>query len=73
MLSPESITGGERKMVGSVMFFEMETLEEVRKLIESDIYYTSEVVGLLRITSASVLISLVNSVGSREIGDCAFR
>lgn len=44
MLSPESITGGEKKMVGSVMFFEMESLEDVRKLIESDIYYTSGVV-----------------------------
>ena len=44
MLSPESITGGERKMVGSVMMFEADTLEEVEKIIKNDIYYTSGVV-----------------------------
>ena len=45
MLSPESVEpGGEVKMVGSVLVFEAETIEEVRKTVESDIYYTSGVV-----------------------------
>lgn len=31
-------------MVGSLVIVEAESLEEVRKLIESDVYYTSNVV-----------------------------
>lgn len=33
-------------MTGSLMFYEAESVEEVRKIIESDIYYTSGVVRL---------------------------
>jgi len=43
MFSPESITGGEQKMLGSVLFFDADTIEEVRKVVERDIYYTSGV------------------------------
>lgn len=47
MLTPESIQlGSEKKMVGSVLIFEAETLEAVRKVVERDIYYTSGVVCL---------------------------
>jgi len=35
---------GRTKMTGSLMFFEGESIEEVRKIVESDIYYTSGVV-----------------------------
>jgi uncharacterized protein len=38
---------GRKKMTGSLMFYEAENIEEVRKVIESDIYYTSGVVRLL--------------------------
>ena len=31
-------------MVGSLVFFEADSIEEVRKVVESDIYYTSNVV-----------------------------
>ena len=46
MLTPESATlpATERKMVGSVFVCEAESLEEVRALMESDVYYTSGVV-----------------------------
>ncbi|KAG8883230.1 hypothetical protein FRB98_003207 [Tulasnella sp. 332] len=44
-LTPESITGGDKKMIGSMMLFEAESLEEVRARIESDIYYKKNVVG----------------------------
>ena len=46
MLTPESATlpAAERKMVGSVFVCEAESLEEVRALMESDVYYTSGVV-----------------------------
>ncbi|KAJ6454700.1 hypothetical protein C8R45DRAFT_1037749 [Mycena sanguinolenta] len=43
LLSPESITGGEKKIVGSCMIYEAESLETVKALVESDIYYTSGV------------------------------
>ncbi|KAJ7098289.1 hypothetical protein C8R44DRAFT_357732 [Mycena epipterygia] len=43
LLTPESLTGGEKQMVGSMMIYEAESLEVVRKIIESDIYYTSGV------------------------------
>lgn len=33
-------------MIGSLMFFEAESVEEVRKIVEADIYYTSNVVRL---------------------------
>jgi hypothetical protein len=47
MLTPESIEpGGESKMIGSVLVYEAESLEEVRKVVESDIYYKSGVVSL---------------------------
>jgi len=31
------------KMIGSVLFFEAESVEEVRKIVESDIYYSTGV------------------------------
>lgn len=45
LLSPElTDEKGRTKMIGSLMFFEAESIEEVRKIVESDIYYTSGVV-----------------------------
>ena len=38
---------GRKKMTGSLVFYEAESPEEVRKMIESDIYYTSGVVRVL--------------------------
>jgi len=43
MLTPESLTGGDKKMVGSLMIFEAENIEAVKTMIETDIYYTSGV------------------------------
>ncbi|RDX47528.1 hypothetical protein OH76DRAFT_1354079 [Lentinus brumalis] len=45
MLTPESIASptAEKKMVGSVFICEAESLEEVRKVMQSDVYYTSGV------------------------------
>ncbi|KAH9941457.1 hypothetical protein B0H21DRAFT_696942 [Amylocystis lapponica] len=45
MLSPESIASptAEKKMVGSVIIYAAESLEACRKIVESDIYYTSGV------------------------------
>ncbi|KAH9855470.1 hypothetical protein C2E23DRAFT_866627 [Lenzites betulinus] len=45
MLTPESIESptAQKKMIGSVFVCEAESLGEVRKLIEGDVYYTSGV------------------------------
>ncbi|KZT03972.1 uncharacterized protein LAESUDRAFT_658697 [Laetiporus sulphureus 93-53] len=45
LLTPESIASpnAEKKMIGSVIICEAESLEAVREVIESDIYYTANV------------------------------
>ncbi|KAJ7698617.1 hypothetical protein B0H17DRAFT_1196720 [Mycena rosella] len=43
LLTPESLTGADKKMVGSILICEAENIEVVRKMIETDIYYTSGV------------------------------
>ncbi|KAJ6616479.1 hypothetical protein B0H10DRAFT_2037227 [Mycena sp. CBHHK59/15] len=43
LLTPESLTSADKKMVGSMMIFEAENLDAVRTMIETDIYYTSGV------------------------------
>ncbi|KAJ7707832.1 hypothetical protein B0H16DRAFT_1481541 [Mycena metata] len=43
MLTPESLTGADKKLTGSVLIYQAENLETVRGWIESDIYYTSSV------------------------------
>ena len=44
LVTPETHTAEQKKMVGSVLIIEAESLDEVRKMVESDIYYTSNVV-----------------------------
>ncbi|OCH93470.1 hypothetical protein OBBRIDRAFT_790176 [Obba rivulosa] len=44
MLSPESIQpGAEKKMIGSTMIYEAESLEAVEKLVKEDPYYVGNV------------------------------
>ena len=45
-MTPESIESpaAERKMIGSLLILEAKDMEEVRKMVENDIYYTSGVV-----------------------------
>ena len=45
LLAPDlTVEKDKEKMFGSLIFFEAESIEEVRKIVESDIYYTSGVV-----------------------------
>lgn len=45
LLAPELTDENDRKkMIGSLMFYEAESIEKVREVVESDIYYTSGVV-----------------------------
>ncbi|KAG8957658.1 hypothetical protein FS837_007657 [Tulasnella sp. UAMH 9824] len=43
MLSPESVTGGERKLIGSMFLIEATKLEEVREKMEQDVYWRTGV------------------------------
>ncbi|CAL1711987.1 unnamed protein product [Somion occarium] len=43
MITPETYKTDQKKMAGSVMIFSANTLEEVRELIENDIYYKGNV------------------------------
>ncbi|KZP08437.1 hypothetical protein FIBSPDRAFT_761378 [Athelia psychrophila] len=43
ILTAESITGADKKMVGSMLIIEAESLAEVKKLVEQDVYYTADV------------------------------
>lgn len=47
-ITPESIDvpAEDRKPVGSVFIIQAKSLDEVRKMMEEDIYYTSGVVSL---------------------------
>lgn len=46
-------------MIGSLMFYEAESIEKVREVVESDVYYTS---GVVRPPLCSVLFSQPNSL-----------
>jgi hypothetical protein len=51
-LAPELIDeSGRKKMTGSIGFYEAENIEEVHKIVKSDIYYTSGVVRLLHFSA----------------------
>lgn len=51
MLTPESVetATSNKMMTGSMLICRAENIEAVRKVIESDIYYTTGVVSPLRI------------------------
>ncbi|EKM53591.1 uncharacterized protein PHACADRAFT_260022 [Phanerochaete carnosa HHB-10118-sp] len=43
LVDPTTYQSGEKKLIGSLMVFEAESLEAVRKVVEEDIYYKSNV------------------------------
>ena len=54
MLTPTSLApGAEKRMVGSVFVCEAESLADVRRLMEGDVYYTGGVVSRLRRPSSA--------------------
>ena len=47
-LTPESVLpGAEQKMNGSLLVVETSTIEEVKDIVESDVFYINNVVSLL--------------------------
>ncbi|KAG8984299.1 hypothetical protein FRB90_005416 [Tulasnella sp. 427] len=64
LLTPESLNdGGSRKMVGSMLLLEAESLEAVTERIESDIYYTSGVWDRSRL----VILPYVKALGTTTV------
>ncbi|TFK44500.1 hypothetical protein BDQ12DRAFT_717646 [Crucibulum laeve] len=43
MTTPETMLAEKKKMVGSMFVCQAESIEEVKKAVETDIYYTSNV------------------------------
>ncbi|KAF8160916.1 hypothetical protein B0H34DRAFT_795763 [Crassisporium funariophilum] len=43
MTTPESMHAADKKMVGSMFICEAATIEEVKSMVETDIYYTAGV------------------------------
>jgi hypothetical protein len=70
MITPESLEpGAEKKMVGSFMLFEAESVEEVKKILEKDPYYAANVVSNLCLNGYSVNLTCDWPVGQRKISD----
>ncbi len=53
MLSPETYDKPDKKLIGSLMIIEGETLDEIRKLVESDVYYKTNVVSCTHVVGPS--------------------
>ena len=70
ILTPESAEtpSSEKKMIGSVLIVEADNINEVRKAIEEDVYYTSGVVSAFLLSSMDGLHELF-TVGSWEASD----
>lgn len=49
LLTPQSVetATSDKKMTGSMLIFQAENIEKIRVIIESDVYYTSGVVGAI--------------------------
>ena len=65
---------GRKKMIGSIIFYEAESIEEVRKVVESDPYYTDGAVrepAILRSNPQSTLDPF-GVVGQREARNSPF-
>jgi len=43
LITPESLNTADKKFVGSVLLYEAESIEDARKLVEQDLYWTENV------------------------------
>ena len=69
LITPESqdAAPADKRFVGSVLLYEADSIEEVRKLVEQDIYWTENVVSWSTITISWTLISVTRTVsGTRR-------
>ena len=72
MLTPESITSptAVKTMTGSTLIYSASSLEEVQKIVESDVYYTAGVVRLfVRLPTAKFIDrACIGAVGPGKAG-----
>ncbi|KAI0821125.1 hypothetical protein BC629DRAFT_1458448 [Irpex lacteus] len=64
LVSPDTLESDQKKLVGSGMMFEAESADALRKILEEDIYWTSNVwdkekIVILPFLSAGPLPSMV--------------
>lgn len=58
-VTPESLQpGAENKMTGSFLVLEAENIEEVRKFVESDVYYTGNVWDLEKLVITPLMLAV---------------
>lgn len=62
----------DRKISGSFMIFEAESLVAARKLVESDIYYTAGVVSITLLLGAYLAAFLIRDMVSGTRKNCRF-
>lgn len=69
LITPDSqdAAPADKKFVGSVLLYEADSIEDVRKLIEQDLYWTEDVVSWFTIPSSRTLC--VVTVGQGETYD----
>lgn len=74
LLTPESIEtpDADKKMIGSTFICEAASIAEVKEMVESDAYYTSDVVSVKCLFEKNACWS-IDTVGSREDCDSALR
>ncbi|KAF8629139.1 hypothetical protein AX17_005725 [Amanita inopinata Kibby_2008] len=64
LATPESIAREDKRLIGSMFICEAESIEEVKKMVESDIYYTGNVWDAERIVILPMLLATPIPAGS---------
>jgi len=59
LMTPESITGGERKLIGSTLIVESTDIESVREIFEKDVYYTKDVWDREKLLITPILVAKI--------------
>ena len=61
LIDPPTYNTSERKMIGSMIIYEAESMEAVRKIVEEDIYYTGGVVSTMQLTRGLLIPTAIDS------------
>lgn len=67
LIDPATYQSANKKLIGSMMVYEAESIEVIKKIVEEDVYYTGNVVCMIcPVTLSGMLILCV--VGQGEVG-----
>ena len=62
MITPENRNAADKKLVGSVLLYEADSIEDVRKLAEQDLHWTENAVAV-GLQSRSAVLSIATFTG----------